>query len=79
MGFPVFMTPMENSFRLLFCCCRKESAKILRRKHFPAQYNQERKDMTINFLTTQDYTQVGVSSIYDPDGKQFSFIILLLP
>ena len=44
-----------------------------------AQYNEERKDVTVNFLTTQDYTQVGVSSIYDPVGKQFSFIILLLP
>ena len=28
------MTPLENSFRLLFCCCRKESTKISRRKEF---------------------------------------------
>ena len=34
LGFPVFMTPLENSFRLLFCCCRKESTKISRRKEF---------------------------------------------
>lgn len=44
-----------------------------------AQYNEEKKEISVNFLTTQDYTRIGISSIYDPTTKQFAFIILLLP
>lgn len=62
----------EQAYQVMLVNCNSYTDAI-------AQYNQERKDVTVNFLTTQDYTQVGVSSIYDPVGKQFSFIILLLP
>ena len=61
----------EQAYQVMLVNCNSYTDAI-------AQYNQERKDVTVNFLTTQDYTQVGVSSIYDPVGKQFSFIILLL-
>lgn len=44
-----------------------------------AQYSEEKKEITVNFLSTQDYTHIGISSIYDPVAGQFSFIILLLP
>ena len=62
----------EQAYQVMLVNCNSYTDAI-------AQYNEERKDVTVNFLTTQDYTQVGVSSIYDPVGKQFSFIILLLP
>lgn len=44
-----------------------------------AQYSEEKKEISVNFLSTQDYTRIGISSIYDPAAGQFSFIILLLP
>ncbi len=44
-----------------------------------AQYNEEKKEISVNFLTTQDYTSIGIASTYDPATKQFAFIILLLP
>lgn len=62
----------EQAYQVMLVNCNSYTDAI-------AQYNEERKDVTVNFLTTQDYTQVGVSSIYDPVGKQFSFIVLLLP
>ena len=62
----------EQAYQVMLVNCNSYTDAI-------AQYNEERKDVTVNFLTTQDYTQVGISSIYDPVGKQFSFIILLLP
>ncbi len=43
------------------------------------QYNEEKKEISVNFLTTQDYTRIGIASIYDPTAKQFAFILLLLP
>ena len=54
----------EQAYQVMLVNCNSYTDAI-------AQYNEERKDVTVNFLTTQDYTQVGVSSIYDPVGKQF--------
>lgn len=41
------------------------------------QYNSGESEVSMNFLTTKNYTKIGISSVYDPALQQFHFILLL--